>query len=221
MDSVPACASPSRISAPPKRRGERGPLERIRRHAFDLLVQVPQVDRQHALEGIAAQPGPAVPDRLPSAPAVFGALPDQADAPAKCCGSYGRTVSSSSSRLRISTRSIGAEPTMSTSRVTSHQRAQNVAHHGGTDFARSGGAEIGSWSNSSASRSNRASTPRIMRQPVVASDAGCASPRTGPGACVPAPAGRLIRRRRRTATPPGGSRHGAFVAVGVGDDTTR
>src|SRR5256885_15664529 len=60
-----------------------GPLELIRSHAVDLLVEVPHVDRRHALERVAAKLRPAVPDRLPPASPVFRAFPDEPDAPPK------------------------------------------------------------------------------------------------------------------------------------------
>src|SRR5713226_414879 len=52
---------------------KRGPLELIRSCAVDFLVEVPQVDRRHALERVAAKLRPSVPDRLSPASAVFRA----------------------------------------------------------------------------------------------------------------------------------------------------
>src|SRR5207245_532929 len=47
-----------------------GPLELIRRRAVDFLVEVPHVDRRHALERVAAKLRPSVPNRLSPASAV-------------------------------------------------------------------------------------------------------------------------------------------------------
>jgi hypothetical protein len=86
----------------------------------------------------------AVPHRLPSAAAVFGALPDHANAAAERLVPNGRQVSSVSSRLRISMRSIGADAT--TSSAKGHllrRRAQDVAHHRRSYPRARSGAEIG------------------------------------------------------------------------------
>src|SRR5258708_15607326 len=64
--------------------GRKGsPLELIRSRALDFLVEVPHVDRRHALERVAAKLRPSVPDRLSPASSVFRAFPDEPDAPAE------------------------------------------------------------------------------------------------------------------------------------------
>src|SRR6185437_14216681 len=69
-----------RIEPAEAARGERRPAELAGADLLELLVEIPGVDRADALEGVAAQRAAAVPDGLPAAPPVFGALPDHADA---------------------------------------------------------------------------------------------------------------------------------------------
>src|ERR1700731_432174 len=62
---------------------QRFPSQRRGAGLAQVLVEVPQIDRGDALEGIFAQRASAVPDRLAAAPAIFRALPDHSDAPAQ------------------------------------------------------------------------------------------------------------------------------------------
>src|SRR5262249_29687943 len=72
-----------RIEAAEAAGRQRLPCKLPWRFLFELLVEVPEVDRRDALEAIAAEAHLAVPDRLPAAAAVFGAFPDDADAPSQ------------------------------------------------------------------------------------------------------------------------------------------